>query len=117
MRAVDADEVINKLTETQYAVKQEGDVFHHGVSEGLNYAMTVIGGTLTLKTVKKGKWLETDKNGFRDVYCSVCGCSAYRDEYLNDYIRFVHCPCCGAKMDMDVPCKWGFGSDGWFVTY
>lgn len=63
MRAVDADKAINKLTETQYAVKQEGDVFHHGVSEGLNYAMTVIGKTPTLNTVRNGKWLETDKDG------------------------------------------------------
>jgi hypothetical protein len=99
MRAIDADEVINKLTETQYVVKQEGDVFHHGVSEGLNYAMTVIGKTPTLNTVRNGKWLgmqrcNMDGDLTYRANCSVCGVEVVLWEH-NSF-----CPCCGAKMEV-----------------
>ena len=115
MRAIDADKLSDSLLKREREIRCFGKDVKE--LEDCHRMIDLVDQQPTIEMVKYGKWLKTDKDGFEDVYCSACGCSAYRDEYLNEYIRFVYCPCCGAKMDMDVPHKWGFGGDGWFVTY
>lgn len=84
MRLVDVDNLKTTL-------KKIINPFYYGELE------IYIDQTPTVDPVKHGKWIETNEDGFENVYCSVCGCSTYRDECFGDYIRFAYCSSCGAK--------------------
>lgn len=103
MRAIDADTLEKDIRENyeKYAdsVVFEEQVFAIRFKQIEQYIKTFP--VVEVEPVKRGKWIESNENGFENVYCSACGCSTYRDECFCDYVRFAYCPSCGAKMEGD----------------
>lgn len=52
--------------------------------------------TIEAEPVKHGRWIGKPIAGYSTVRCSVCG-----EVYTENNGRWLYCPNCGAKMDLE----------------
>lgn len=97
MRAIDADFIIQKLTD--FGAKKaelDRDLYL------LGGVIAIVDNAPTIETVKHGKWLRIGKQHIQEWQmmnkCSACGHAVTNSTYVDKVIYFKFCPHCGAEM-------------------